>query len=124
MVNTGGLELPHVAVHPAYDLIVVFFIDLRILHVPSGQLLGKDLVEDIVLIECDGFVNAAVAVGFGRNIGIIPFLHKDVHAVIPAQTEKLAFQIIVGSKPVLTPGGVQDPVSDVYKIQQMPEFLI
>ena len=104
MIHSGSLKFPHIAIHSAYDLIVVFLVDLRILHIPAGKFLGQNLVEDIVFVECDGFMNAAVAISSGRNVDIVPLFHKDVHAVAPAQTEELALQIIIGGKPVITPG--------------------
>ena len=39
-----------------------------------------------------------------------------------AQAEKFAFHIVIVGKAVITPGGVEHPVADVYQIQKPSEF--
>ena len=123
MFQSGCLEFSHVAVHPANDFIIVIFVDLGIFHVPSGKLLGQDLIEYIVFIESNGLMDTSVAVSFGRNINTVPFFHKYIHAVGSAEGKKLAFQIVIGRETVFTPGGVEYPVADIGKVKQKSEFL-
>ena len=122
MIDTGCLEFAHIAIHPADDLIVVIGIDLRIFHIPPGQLFGQDLIEYIVFIKGDGFMDAAFHIGSGRDGDTIPILGQYIHLVIPAQIKKLAFQIVIISKTIFATGRIENPVSDIYHIQKTAEF--
>ena len=66
------LEFRHVLIHPAYDLIVVFVRDLCIVHVPAGQFLRQDLIENIVFVIGNGFVDTAFAKSAGRDYFPVP----------------------------------------------------
>jgi hypothetical protein len=124
MIQSAGSELAHIAIHSADDFIIVLLVDLGILHIPPGEFLGQNFVKYIILIVGDGIVDSAVAVCLGRDIFSVPFFHKNFHTVLPAQTEELALQIIVGFEAVFSPGGIQNPVPDICQIQQKPEFSV
>ena len=89
MIHAGQFKLVHITVHPFYDLTVVFRGDLRIVHVPAGQLFGQDLIENVILIKGDGFVDAALGVGLGGNGGAVLMLGKGPESCIVAQAKSL-----------------------------------
>ena len=59
MIHAGQLEFRHIPVHAGDDFIVIFFGDFGVIHIPSGKFFCQDLLEDIVFIIGDGFVDAA-----------------------------------------------------------------
>ena len=73
-VNTGQLEFGHIPVHPGDDLLIVFIGDFRIVHIPAGKLFCQDFVKDHIFIIGDGFVDAALRIGAGRDYGTVPGL--------------------------------------------------
>ena len=85
MVQTGMLKFRHIVVHPTQDLPVVLVCDLGIVHIPAGELLSQDLVEDIVLVVGDGFVDASLGISLGGNHSPFPVLGENVHSPAPAQ---------------------------------------
>ena len=118
------LKFGDVIVHPRHKLVVILLGDRLVIQIAAGQLLGKDLVKDRILIVHDGFVDAAVGKGAGRNVYALPFLHERLHALSPAKGEQLGFQVIVIRDAVVSARRVQDPVSDIHHVQQTPEFLL
>ena len=69
-------------------------------------------------------MDAAFGIGAGGNIAAFPLFGEHTHAVVPAQAEELALQIVIDGKAVVAAGGVEYPVSDIYKIQKAAEFLL
>ena len=106
MIPTGGLELTHILIHPADDLIVIFFCNLGVGHIPAGQFLGQNLIEYIVFVIGDGFMDATLHIGFGGDGDAVPILSQYIHFAIAAKFEELALQIVVISEAVVAPGGV------------------
>ena len=119
MVYAGGFKFRHIFVHALHNLVVVLSVDLGVIHIPPGKLLGENFIKDVVLVVGDGFVDAALGVGTGGDDGSVPDLAQG-----RGQGEDLAFQIIVILEAILASGGIENPVADIYKIQQASEFLL
>ena len=68
---------------------------------------------DVMLPGLNGFEIARRA----RSKGI-----KTPILMLTAKAEEFALQIVIGFKAVVTAGGIQNPVSDVYQIQKMAEL--
>ena len=117
MVHAGYFKFRHIPVHPCYNLVVVFFADFGVVHIPAGKLFGKDFVENIVLVQGNGFMNSTLRVSLGRDYGAFPDFTQG-----RGQGKEFALQVIIVLKTVISPGRVQNPVSDVNKVQESTEF--
>ena len=69
-------------------------------------------------------MDAAVGKGAGGDKTAPVPLHQLGHPLRDAVGEDLALHLIVFLDTVITSGGIQHPVSYVYQIQQIPEFLV
>ena len=90
----------------------------------AGKFFRQNLIENIVLVVGNGLVDAAFGIGFGRNIDTVPLFHQNVHFVFTAKGKDLGFQIVIGLEPIISTGGIENPITDIYHIQQKPEFFI
>ena len=76
MIHTGHLKFPHVIFHSADDLIVIFIGDFRICHIPAGQFLRQNLIEDRVFVQADRLVDTAFGVGSGGDGNAVPIFRE------------------------------------------------
>ena len=118
ILDSGDFKLCHIPVHPADDFFVIILGNFGIVHVPAGKFFCQYFIEHIVFIQGNGFMNTSFGKSPGGNDGPIPDFGQG-----GTEGEKLAFQVIIVLKAVISPGGVQHPVSDIYQVQQSSEFL-
>ena len=118
------IEFREIGVDPRHECVVILPGQGLTVQIPQGQLLRQQLVEDRILILLDGLVDAAVGKGAGGDKTAPVPLHQLGHPLGDAVGEDLALHLIVFLDAVITSGGIQHPVSYVYQIQQIPEFLV
>lgn len=111
MVHAGNFKFRHIPVHAGYDLVIVVFADFGIVHIPAGKLLRENFVKDIVLIQGDCFVDSTLGVGLRRNHCPFPDFTQG-----RGQGKELALQSVIVLEAVVSPGGIEHPVSDIYKV--------
>jgi hypothetical protein len=69
-------------------------------------------------------MDAALGVGPGWIPLPLVVFCEGLHGTVSTQTEELIFDMIIILESVLSTGGIEYPVSDVYQIQQSAKFLI
>ena len=124
MVGAVALKLPQILVHPLHDLVIILLRDGRIVQIPQGKLLGQDLKEHIVLIGHDGLVDAPLGKGTGGDQLSLIQLRQLGHAIFQAMGEYQALHMVIVPDAIVSPGGIEHPVADIYQIQQPPELLL
>ncbi len=124
VVSAMLLELGDVGVDPAGELGKVALVDGDIIHVPTGQILGQNIEEYVVLILHDGLVDAALCKGAGGDD--LPLIHlgQGGHTADQGLAEDKAFYLVVIREALVSPCGVEDPVADIDQVQQAPKLLV
>ena len=75
-----------------------------------------------VLVVGDGVLNPALMKRTRRQRHAETVFHQRGQRSPPAQAEELALNPVIFQNAVVPAGGVQNPVSDVHKVQKLAEF--
>ena len=123
-VGAMRVKFREIRVDPLHQRRVVFAGHGLAVQIPQSQLLCQNFIEYRVLILLNGIVDAAVGKGAGGDQISPVLLHQLGHPLRETLGKDSAFHLIVFFDAVVAAGGVENPVSYVYQIQQIPKFLV